>query len=137
VHQLLVLACRRVEGAPDERQGAGAIDAGAAVALAANDEPDVEYPAIATVPSGRRLRFCLQEPDAHSVELRGSWDRWAGRVAATRVAPSLWQMTAPRLSAGTYQYKLVVDNRRWIDDPANRRRSHDGFGGTNSVFEVR
>jgi serine protease AprX len=137
VHQLLVLACRRVAGAPDERQGAGAIDAGAAVALAASDEPDVEYPALAPVTSGRRLRFVLQEPDAHSVELIGSWDGWTGRVAGARVAPSLWQMTAPRLSSGAYQYKLVVDDRRWIDDAASRRRTHDGFGGTNSAFQVR
>jgi hypothetical protein len=30
----------------------------------------------------------------------------------------------------------VVDGARWIDDPVNRQGVSDGFGGTNSSFEV-
>ena len=138
VHELLMLACRRVDGAPSERQGAGAIDAGGAVALAVNDEPGVWYPAITNVSSGTRLRFVLHEPDARSVQVVGNWDGWmTGRVTGVRIAPALWQMTAPPLSSGRYEYKIVVDDRDWIEDPACRRRASDGFGGTNSVFEVR
>jgi serine protease AprX len=137
VHDLLVLACRRVEGAPGERQGAGAIDAGAAVTLAVHDDAGLAYPAVAAVSSGTRLRFVLHEPDARSVELVGSWDGWARGRIGQRIAPGLWAMTVPPLSSGIHEYKLVVDERRWIDDPAAHRRVGDGFGETNSAFEVR
>jgi len=138
IHELLVLACRRVDGAPTERQGAGAIDAGSAVALAVHDTRGVEYPSIATVSSGSTLRLVLHDPDARSVRVIGSWDDWRhDGIVATRIAPALWQMTLPTLSSGTYAYKSVVDDDRWTADPANRRAIADGFGGTNSVFEVR
>jgi serine protease AprX len=138
VRELLTLACRRVHGAPVERQGAGAIDAGSAVALAIADDNDVAYPAISTPSSGMRLRFVLHETDARVVHLVGSWDGWSSPgVPAARIAPSLWQATLPALSSGKYAYKLVADGSRWIDDPVNRSRASDGFGGTNSAFEVR
>jgi hypothetical protein len=137
VRELLTLACRRVEGAPAERQGAGAIDAGSAVALAITDADDVAYPAVASACPGQQLRFVLNDPDAIDVRVAGSWDRWAAAATrAVRVAPSLLQVTLPPLSSGSYAYKFVVDDR-WIADPANRRQAIDGLGGTNSTFDVR
>jgi serine protease AprX len=138
IRDLLLLACKRVDGAPDERQGAGAIDAGAAVTLAATDEDDVAYAAISPAASGRRTRFILHDPDATSVRIVGSWDNWATPgFTAAKLAPSLWQMTLPPLSSGEYAYKFVLDDSRWITDPTNRRRRDDGFGATNSVFVMR
>jgi serine protease AprX len=136
VHELLILACQRVDGAPSERQGAGAIDAGSAVALALDDEPGIAYPAVATASLGVPLRFVLRDPDARSVQLTGSWDGWMGATRGHRIAPALWRLAAPPLSSGGYEYKFVVDDRRWIDDPSNRRHRSDGFGGMNSVFDV-
>jgi serine protease AprX len=138
VRSLLMLACRRVDGAPIERQGAGAIDAGSAVALAMTHAKDVAYPAVSDVALGARLRFVLHEPEARDVKAVGSWNDWStAGVSAVRIAPSLWQMTIPALAAGRYAYKFVVDGTRWIDDPANRLRESDGFGATNSRFVVR
>jgi serine protease AprX len=137
VRELLTLACRRVDGAPTERQGAGAIDAGSAVALAITDADDVAHPAVATASPGQRLRFVLNDPDATDVRIAGSWDGWAAAATrAVRVAPSLLQVTLPPLSSGSYAYKFVVDGR-WDADPANRHCASDGFGGTNSTFDVR
>jgi serine protease AprX len=138
IRDLLLLACKRVDGAPDERQGAGAIDAGTAVTLAATDEDDVAYAAISPAASGRRTRFILHDPDATCVSIVGSWDNWATPgFTAAKLAPSLWQMTLPPLSSGEYAYKFVLDDSRWIADPTNRRRRDDGFGATNSVFVMR
>jgi hypothetical protein len=138
VRELLTLACRRVDGAPAERQGAGAIDAGTAVALAFADRTNVSYPAVSTPTSGSRLRFTLHDPDVTAARVVGSWDEWADPgVAMTRVGSSVWHATIQSIAAGSYAYKLVVDGTRWIADPANRREDSDGFGGTNSTFEVR
>jgi len=138
VRELLTLACRPVDGAPAERQGAGAVDAGCAVALALADTPNVAYAAVSEPTSRDVLRVVLHEPDATDVRVVGSWDHWASPgTAAGRIAPGLWAVTLPALSSGTYRYKFVVDGGRWVADPLNRRRASDGFGGTNSIFEVR
>jgi 1,4-alpha-glucan branching enzyme len=92
---------------------------------------------VVTASLGAPLRFVLHDPDARSVQLTGSWDGWAHATHGRQIAPALWRLAAPPLSSGTYEYKLVVDERRWIDDPSNRRRTSDGFGGMNSVFDVR
>ena len=137
LRELLALACRRVDGAPAERQGAGAIDAGSAVALAVADRTEVSYPAVSMPASGSPLRFTLHDPDVDAVRVVGSWDQWSHPGAPmSRVGPSVWQATIPPLARGSYAYKLVVDDTRWIADPANRRAVSDGFGGTNSTFDV-
>lgn len=133
VRALLTLACRRVPGAPTERQGAGAIDAGSAVALALLDANDVGYPAHAPVAAGTRIRFVLHEADARAVRVVGSWDGWAyPGVNATRIAGGLWEVTIATPAVGEYAYKFVVDGEQWIEDPANRSRMSDGVGGWNS-----
>lgn len=40
------------------------------------------------------------------------------------------------LIPGTYQYKFVIDGN-WVQDPENPKMSPDGFGGFNSVVEVK
>lgn len=138
VRSLLTLACRHVDGAPSERQGAGAIDAGSAVALALTHTEDVVYPAVSDGALGGRLRFVLHEPEARDVRIVGSWDGWSrAGTPAVRITPGLWQMTIPAPAVGSYAYKFVVDGGRWIDDPTNRVRESDGFGATNSTFVVR
>jgi hypothetical protein len=138
VRELLVLACRRVEGAPGERQGAGAIDAGAALALAIADVSDVAHPAVAAATPGKRLRFVVHEPDAADVKIVGSWDGWNSAGAnAARVTAGLWIVTLPALSPGTYAYKFVFDGTRWTADTMNRSQESDGFGGSNSTFVIR
>ncbi len=40
------------------------------------------------------------------------------------------------LPAGIYEYKLVVDEKIWITDPANPQKKVDDRGGKNSILEV-
>jgi hypothetical protein len=108
------------------------------VALAIADRDDISYPALHDVESTARLRWVVHHPEATSIRVVGSWSGWMPDTAmATRIGPGLWEATIDRLSAGRYQYKLVVDGIRWIADPANRQSADDGFGATNSVFTVR
>jgi hypothetical protein len=140
VRTLLLLACRRVDGAPRERQGAGAIDAGSAVALALLDASDVEYPAPAAesrAVTATRLRFVLHAPDAMSVRVAGSWDAWStAGVSGNRITGGLWEITLPAPPAGAYAYKFLENDSRWVEDPANRSKESDGAGGWNSRFVV-
>jgi serine protease AprX len=137
IRQLLILACRRVEGAPIERQGAGAIDAGSAVALAITDHTNVAYPALGDVGAMSQLRFVLNHPDAAVVRVVGSWNGWSrDGTLAQRIGPGLWQATIDPLAAGDHAYKFLLDDDVWIADPANRRSVDDGLGGRNSVLTI-
>ncbi len=35
---------------------------------------------------------------------------------------------------GEHQYKFVLDDQHWINDPANSQQTDDGFGGVNNVL---
>jgi hypothetical protein len=75
----------------------------------------------------------VRAKDAHG---RITSDSIARAQGASRISPGLWVATLPRVAPGRYGYRFVVDGARWIDDPVNRQGVSDGFGGTNSSFEV-
>ena len=75
---------------------------------------------------------------AASVWLTGDFVAWGadpdhGAIAFTLVAAS-W-VGSHQFSAGSYQYKFIVDGSMWIADPTNPNVIDDGFGGHNSVFD--
>ncbi|MFN8573002.1 MAG: S8 family serine peptidase [Gemmatimonadaceae bacterium] len=138
IRTLLELACEHVNGAADERQGAGAIDAGRAVAnaLAVARGAGLNMPRSPVVQQGR-VQVTFLDHRARTVELLGSWDDWGRSVPALRAPNGEWTATLGPLTPGTYAYKLRVDGIRWVADVANPLRSHDGHGGWNSSLEVR
>lgn len=46
-----------------------------------------------------------------------------------------WEITV-KLDPGTYKYKFVADGS-WFQDEANPKSAEDGYGGKNSVLEVK
>ena len=135
---VLESACHAVAGATMDRQGAGAIDAGHAVAAA------LALAAGATVGTVRSPRpdedppsVWLRDFRARSVRVVGSWDHWCQPgTAATLEGPGLWRASLAHLEHGVHHYKLVLDGARWIADPSNPERTSDGLGGWNSVLRL-
>ncbi|MEO8703001.1 MAG: alpha-amylase family glycosyl hydrolase [Kofleriaceae bacterium] len=74
---------------------------------------------------------------ATSVSLRGDFapDGWTAGIEMTRTADG-FEATLPAGDQQIIVYKLVVDGASWIADPANPRKSPDGFGAFNSVVRV-
>jgi serine protease AprX len=134
VRRTLMRAAEQVPGAPPERQGAGAVHAGAAVALALAEQGGagrLTSPAIGE----SEVEFFIRDPRARQVSVVGSWDAWKRPGSpASELEPGLWRATAGR-SPGRHLYKFLVDDRVWLADPENPVRAHDGHGGWNSVFE--
>lgn len=138
VRELLVAAAEPVPGASDERQGAGALDAGLAVAKALADHHSAraDFAATPVVAEGR-ARFLLHDHDAMHVEVFGSWNDWsASSLAAARVEAGLWEAELPSASPGRHAYKFLIDGARWLVDPANPRRVVDGSGHWNSLLDL-
>jgi len=57
-------------------------------------------------------------------------------ILAACVEPGAWQSQPTILVTGSHSYKFLIDGQRWLDDPANPRKSPDGLGGLNSMFLV-
>ncbi len=136
VRDILLGTAHEVPGAPRERQGAGAIEAGRAVARALVEkhrEPS-QLASPQLTPEG--VVFCVHDHGAYKVEVLGDWDGWRAPVVATQVQHGAWRTSPLPLAPGEYVYKFLLDGWRWLDDPANPSKSHDGVGGYNAQLRV-
>jgi AMP-activated protein kinase-like protein len=82
------------------------------------------------------VRFVLYAPGAQRVAVAGTFNQW-DRSAAPLVpagTSGVWTTTLA-LSVGQHQYAFVVDDARWVVDPAAPAMD-DGFGRRNSVVAV-
>ncbi len=91
-----------------------------------------------TAPGGTiMVTMNLYAPDAHSVTVAGSFNKWRTDVDRLRKAENgYWTITIP-LRPGDYSYMFVVDGRSWVTDPGAELYSDDGFGNRNAVVRVR
>jgi serine protease AprX len=137
VREIVLGTAQPVAGTSRERQGAGVLDQGRAVARAlAERHGDGPGEGGGPVVDGRGVRFRLHDHQAGAVELFGSWDGWVSPIRGRSMEPGLWETEPVSLPSGTYAYKLRLDGSEWIDDPANPVKQPDGFGRLNSLLEV-
>ncbi len=93
------------------------------------------------------IHFQFEAPSAHRVQLAGNWERnnWLAGQAETgsyniglmsdEDGDGVWTLVEA-LPTGRYQYKFVIDENTWKEDPNNPLRVDDGFGGYNSLLIV-
>lgn len=92
--------------------------------------------------------FRFAAPSAKMVQLAGNWpeNNWLSGQAQSgsfnvglmkdEDGDGIWTRTE-KLPPGRYQYKFVIDQTNWKEDPNNPNRTNDGYGGNNSVLDVR
>lgn len=83
------------------------------------------------------VRFVLQAPDARSVAVVGDFNDWSADrdLLSDADKDGLWTITL-RLTRGRYQYKFLVDGKRWVADPLAESYQVDGFGSRNAVISL-
>jgi serine protease AprX len=138
IKEILMLTATRIPSAPDERQGAGVVEAGLAVAAALSEGPPFHLETIRTpIVRDDTIAFVLRDPSARSVAILGSWDGWrTPGVTACETEQGVWNASLPRLPNGSYTYKYLLNNETWMLDPANPLRRVDDDGHVNSVLEL-
>ncbi|MDX2122118.1 MAG: S8 family serine peptidase [Gemmatimonadota bacterium] len=135
VRAILLGTAQPVAGASRERQGAGVLDPGRAVARALAESHGGRVDGGPSQgPDG--VRFRLHDHVARTVEVYGGWNDWSEPLAARAAEPGLWESDPLRLPVGRHPYKFCLDGIRWVDDPANPRKQPDGVGGLNATVEV-
>jgi 1,4-alpha-glucan branching enzyme len=84
------------------------------------------------------VQFSIIETDAKTVHIVGDFNNWSkiSDLLYDREGKGLWQITIP-LKPGRYEYKFLIDGKKWIPDEGNAERIPDGFGGWNSVITVK
>lgn len=91
--------------------------------------------------------FRFDAPSARVVQLAGNWPEndWLRGQAQTGTylvgkmedpdGDGIWERRE-FLPPGRYQYKFVIDEVNWKEDPNNPERVDDGFGGFNSLLII-
>ncbi len=83
------------------------------------------------------MRFIFHEPRAKRVSVIGTWNEWEpDRLPMQEKEAGVWVAELPRPAAGRYEYKFVVNDLQWLDDPENLEKTADGYGGFHSVLVV-
>jgi len=138
VRDVLKETAHPVPGADRERQGAGALSPGQAVARAlAERHSQAAVLQVSPCLSPEGITFSLHDHAATSVHVLGTWDDWCSPgIAARSIEPGFWRTQPVHLPVGQHAYKFLLDGNRWLDDPDNPRKAHDGVGGLNSTLAV-
>ncbi|MEW6555852.1 MAG: CsgG/HfaB family protein [Elusimicrobiota bacterium] len=87
--------------------------------------------------NGIEFQFDETPPGTETVYLAGTFSDWSPTVHKMKKNKNgIWTVTIP-LSHGRYQYKFVIDGIYWKEDPNNPDKTDDGYGGYNSVLEIK
>jgi serine protease AprX len=139
VKSILISTAERVPGVAVERQGYGVINCRRALELAGREghrlDADESRPPYCDMGS---LVFHFHDDAAKAVALAGDFNGWdPGRTPFVRQPQGVWRAEVRTPGPDRYRYKIVIDGARWLEDPGNGRAEPDGFGGFNSIVEVR
>ena len=138
VRDVLKETAHFLSGVDRERQGAGALSPGAAVARAlAERHSGAARPTHSPGFISDGVIFSLHDHNASRVQVLGSWNDWQPPgLDADRIEAGFWKTRAIHLPAGRHAYKFLLDGQQWLDDPVNPCKTPDGAGGLNSTFIV-
>lgn len=135
VKDILISSSERLVGKPLLRQGYGVVNAKRSVELALREIHSGEISLVKR--TGSRVLFTYHNDVADTVSLVGDFNQWNSQVNPfAKIVSGLWEVEISDLSAGTYQYKFLVNGNEWIEDPSNGQKTADNFGGLNSVLLI-
>ena len=138
VKSILISTADRIADAPAVRQGFGVVNARRALAMAATEQHPLNNvgcgpPRIAE----GKLLFVFHDDYADSVSLAGDFNEWdPARSPLVRDPSGMWEVAIAAPTRGRYQYKLLVDGVRWVEDPSNGMKVADNYGGLNSLLVI-
>ena len=112
------------------------LTATAALVMSASCAGTIAPRAPIVTPSG--VRFVLSQPQARSVALAGSFNRWSAssHQLARDGSRGVW-MIVVALPPCEHLFMYVVDGAEWVSPPRAEDYVDDGFGSRNGVVVVR
>jgi serine protease AprX len=138
IKSILVSTATRLGGAPALRQGFGLVHARRAVEMARLERHDLKDAGSGPprIMEGK-LVFLFHDDGAENVSLAGDFNGWnPSETPFVKEASGLWRAEIRAPQPGRYRYKFVVNGHRWTEDPGNRSKTPDEFGGLNSLLFI-
>lgn len=81
--------------------------------------------------------FRIDAAQANYVTIAGGFNGWNEMTTVLEKNENgIWEIELNLSSGKKHQYKFIVDGQ-WIADPENPETTPDGFGGVNSVLDLR
>ncbi len=97
------------------------------LAASAKGQPSLE---------GKTIRFVVRDSTARSVAVVGDFNGWSREADMLCDSSGTWTVTR-EIGPGSYQYKFLLDGRRYILDPANPARIENyDRSAENSAFTI-
>jgi hypothetical protein len=84
----------------------------------------------------RPYRFVIYQPEAHHVELAGSFSSWQRIPLKLTGQSGYWEATL-ELPEGEHRFSYIIEGNRRLTDPTIVGREIDDFGGENSILRVK
>ena len=92
-------------------------------------------PKTSPIIEGRKATFLLYRPDAKSISLGGTFNKWKLiTLFRKKDDPAMWGVQFV-LPPGQYSYKYTI-NDKWMPDPENYNMVQDAEGRWNSSFRI-
>jgi serine protease AprX len=138
IKNILVSTADRIVTEPVIRQGYGVVNARRAVELATTETHSLNVVGCKPprVQNGR-LVFIFHDDSASSVSVAGDFNAWSQLATPLKRSDSgLWSTEIAIPRTGRFEYKFIINGRRWIEDPSNGVKAPDNYGGLNSVIVV-
>ncbi len=135
VKRILMETAEPLKNVAPEQQGRGVLNPRGAVLAALAQRHAALHPGVHTFDG--HVLFIYHNRVPRTVAVAGSFNNWNTQELRLQEShDGWWSAWMPKPQPGTHQYKYVVDGAVWLEDPANKDKSPDGFGGWNSILTV-
>ena len=138
IKNILVSTADRIVTKSVIRQGYGVVNAKRAVELARTEHHALNVVGCRPprIENGR-LMFVFHDDSAHSVSVAGDFNGWSHVATPLKRNDSgLWLTEIAVPGAGRFEYKFIINGRRWIEDPSNGMKAPNDYGGLNSILVI-
>lgn len=85
-----------------------------------------------------KVTFYLpNEVEAHSAHLVGDFNNWNKEdTPMEKLADGRWKAVVNLEAGREYQYRFLVDDSHWLNDPDADKYVAHAYGGENSIVET-
>ena len=83
-----------------------------------------------------KVQFSFKNDNAETVQIRGLNDDWQKSVMMTRKKDGSFTVDVTLPKASRHQFKYLVNENEWLNEPQADTQEPNEFGGNNSVIEL-
>ncbi len=83
-----------------------------------------------------KVKFSFQVENAETIEILGLNSNWEDSVIMSRKKDGSFSADVNLPKDSTHEFKYLVNEKEWINDPEADSQSPNIYGGTNSVVVI-